>query len=196
MNSKLLLIAALLSSAALHSLAAAESVVYKSTDKDGNVVYSSKPPAKGAKPADLPPIMRGEVKLVEQKLTTCDKHGGVNCPAGPDSDGSVICLDGFKEASARFRFTCNSPKLEISDISEIAPDGTFTVFVRNTKSIAAQKPLITYKSSDEKDVKIKGPESIDAFGVAEFHSTLAEKDRLALKRLTMADLSLTCSNCP
>ena len=195
MNSKLIVIAAFVSCVFTGAFAVA-SPVYKVTGKDGKVTYSSKPPTKDAKPAELPQIMRGEVKLVEQKLSTCDKHGGVNCPAGPDSDGSIICLDGFKGAAARFRFTCNSPKLEISDISEIAPDGTFTVFVRNTKSVAAQKPVVAYKNTEDKDVKIQGPETIDPFGVAEFHSTLPEKDRLALKRLTMADINLTCSNCP
>ncbi len=195
MNTKLLAFAAI-TACAFSASAVFADPIYKSTTKDGSVVYSSKPPTKGAKPAELPEIMRGEVKLVEQKLTTCDKHGGVNCPAGPDSDGSVICLDGFKSASARFRFTCNSPKLEISDISDLAPDGTFTVFVRNTKSVAAQKPVVTYKTADGKAVKVQGPESIDGFGVAEFHATLKVTEDAPPKRLTMADVDLTCANCP
>lgn len=195
MNSKLLLLAACTVGIFSASAVVADTV-YKATTKDGTVLYSNKPTTKNAKPAELPKIMRGEVKLVEQKLTTCDKHGGVNCPAGPDSDGSVICLDGFKAASARFRFTCNSPKLEISDISDVAPDGSFTVFVRNTKSVAAQKPVVSYKNPDGKEVKVQGPESIDGFGVAEFHSSLPGGDVVPPKRLTMADLNLSCANCP
>jgi hypothetical protein len=172
------------------------SPVYKATGKDGKVTYSSKPPTKNAKPAELPEIMRGEVKLVEQKLVSCDKHGGPNCQAGPDADGSVICLDGFKNASARFRFTCNSPKLEISDVSEVAADGSFTVFVRNTKSVAAQKPVIMYHSLNGKEHKIPGPEVVEGFGVAEFQFHTKEKLKVAMNKPTLAELDITCANCP
>ncbi len=175
--------------------AALAAPVYKVTDKDGNITYTSKAPSKGAKPAQLPEIMRGEVKLVDQKLVTCDKHGGVNCQAGPDHDGSVICLDGYKEASTRFRFSCNSPKLEITDISEPSSEGKFTVFVRNTKSVAAQKPIVLYKTRDGKEVKITGPETIDPFGVAEFQYSAGD-GKIIAARPTLADLNLACANCP
>lgn len=33
----------------------------------------------------------------------CSGHGGVNCAAGPDSDGSVICNDGWRDSSVRYR---------------------------------------------------------------------------------------------
>ena len=171
------------------------SPVYKVTDKNGNTTYTSKAPNKNAKPAQLPEIMRGEVKLVDQKLVNCDKHGGVNCQAGPDHDGSVICMDGFKEASTRYRFTCNSPKLEITDISEPSAEGKFTIFVRNTKSVAAQKPTVLYKTRDGKEVKIVGPETIDPFGVAEFQYAAPEGATITA-RPTLADLNLSCANCP
>ena len=32
----------------------------------------------------------------------CSSHAGVNCGAGPDSDGSVICSDGFRDDPARY----------------------------------------------------------------------------------------------
>lgn len=32
----------------------------------------------------------------------CSWHDGVNCNAGPDQDGSVICNDGWRESSVRF----------------------------------------------------------------------------------------------
>lgn len=192
MNKKILLLIGLV---AYLPCSAFGAPVYKVTEKDGSITYTSKAPSKDAKPAKLPEIMRGEVKLVEQKLLTCDKHGGVNCQAGPDSDGSVICLDGFKNAAARFRFTCNSPKLEITDISETSPQGGFTVFVRNSKSVAAQKPILLYTTRDGKEVKIAGPETIDPFGVAEFQFAPVE-GTAAAERPTIADLNLTCANCP
>lgn len=174
---------------------AVASPVYKWTDKEGKVHYTSTPPSKDAKPAQLPDIMRGEVKLVEQKLVTCDKHGGVNCQAGTDSDGSVICFDGFKGATARFRFTCNSPKLEIADISELGDNGAFTVFIRNAKSVEAQKPVVNVKPAEGKEVTLKGPETIPAFGVAEFQFVPITPDK-KLPKPTVADISVSCANCP
>lgn len=32
----------------------------------------------------------------------CSGHGGVNCAAGPDSDGSVICNDGWRDSSVQY----------------------------------------------------------------------------------------------
>jgi hypothetical protein len=34
--------------------------------------------------------------------SACFGHGGVNCGAGPDNDGSVICNDGFRDSSAQY----------------------------------------------------------------------------------------------
>ncbi len=33
----------------------------------------------------------------------CSGHGGVDCAAGPDSDGSVICMDGWKGSSVAYQ---------------------------------------------------------------------------------------------
>lgn len=33
----------------------------------------------------------------------CGEHGGVNCPAGPDADGSVICADGYRDTSLKYQ---------------------------------------------------------------------------------------------
>lgn len=35
----------------------------------------------------------------------CSWHGGVNCGAGPDWDGSVICNDGWKDSSVKYSST-------------------------------------------------------------------------------------------
>jgi hypothetical protein len=175
--------------------AASADSIYKSTDKDGRVRYSTRAPSVDAKPADLPKIMRGEVKLVDQKLVTCEKHGGVNCQAGADSDGSVICLDGYRDASARFRFTCSSPKLEVTDVSELDVDGGFTVFVRNTKSVDALLPVISFKQKAGAEIKLKGPDKIAAFAVAEFQFKPDSPEKL-IPRPTFAEIVLACKNCP
>ncbi len=175
--------------------AASADSIYKSTDKDGRVRYSTRAPSADAKPADLPEIMRGEVKLVDQKLVSCDKHGGVNCQAGADADGSVICLDGFRESSARFRFTCSMPKLEVSDISETGVDGEFTVFIRNSKSVDALNPLVSIKTKEGTELRLKGPEKIAAFAIAEFQFKPDSIEK-QIPRPNFAEVLIACKNCP
>ena len=169
--------------------------VYKWTDATGKIHYSTKPPNDKVKPIDLPRITRAEVKLPSTKLQSCQDHGDIDCQAGSDTDGSVICHDGFREAAARYRFTCNSPKLEIADLSDVNPDGSFSVFVRNTKGIAANNLALLFKTKERSELKLTGPETIEAYGVAEF--TYNPKTLGALKaKPRKAQLKVTCSNCP
>ncbi len=170
--------------------------VYKWTDKQGVSHYSTTPPNPEAKPADLPRITRGDVRLTEVRLETCENHGGIDCQAGPDTDGTVICYDGYRNAAAVYRFNCNSPKLEVSDISDINSKGEFVVSVRNSKSVAAEAPEIMIRPSDlPTAIKLIGPETIDPFGVAEF-TYKPEVKGLIKNKPTLAQLTLTCSNCP
>lgn len=170
--------------------------VYKWEDSSGGIHYSNKPPSKSAKPAELPPIMRGEVKVPVKKLVTCEQHGGVNCKLGPDKDGSVLCYDNFRESNERYTFVCNSPKLEISDISEVDENGAFTVFVRNTKSVAANEAALIFKLPSGKQEKLKGPREIDAFGIGEFGYEGGDPKEIIREQPTIADLTITCANCP
>lgn len=182
---------------AVCSTAAADSV-YRYKDENGVTHYTSKKPTPDAKPAKLPPINRGEVKLTKRKLISCSSHGGIDCTAGPDRDGSVICRDGFAEASPRYRFSCNSPKLEITDVSDPNPEGGFSVFVRNKKSIEAKHPALFFKPNIGQETKLNGPAKIEPFGMAEF--TFAPHDEAqklgATQKINIAQLNLTCANCP
>lgn len=71
-------------------IAAAEPI-YSWKDAQGTVHYSTKASVKEATKADLPPITRANVKVSTAALSTCTNHGGVNCQAGQDTDGTVIC---------------------------------------------------------------------------------------------------------
>ena len=176
---------------------AVDSQVYKTIDKDGQVHYSSVPPQKGAKPAELPKIMRAEVKLTEKRIETCERHGGVNCQAGADQDGSVICYDGFTDATARFRFSCSTAKLEITEVSNLSESGGFTVFVRNSKSVKAAESAVIFKPQGKKEVKLLGPTEIEPFGVAEFvyEPPKGKEESLALSKPSLAELDVVCANC-
>ena len=50
----------------------------------------------------------------------CSSHQGVNCSAGPDFDGSVICYDGWKQSSVAFSFADECKKITTTcDVSAL-----------------------------------------------------------------------------
>jgi hypothetical protein len=169
--------------------------VYRWEDAEGTVHYSSEAPELDAKPAELPRITRGRLGLQSQQFETCDKHGGINCQSGADIDGSVICTDGFRATPTRFRFHCNSPKLDLADIGDIKNNGEFSILVRNSRSVAAQKPeLILRLNQASAGIILSGPAKIDPFEVGEFlykaseHGVVNQKPR-------PDQVTVTCMNC-
>ncbi len=171
-----------------------QSGIYKWKDENGVVHFTTEKPFKEAKPADLPELMHGEVKIVKQVRTSCKNHGGIDCQAGPDTDGSAICRDGFRKADTRYRLSCNSPKLSISHVTDLTPNGLFSVIVRNEKSVMAHKPVVYYRPGNGKEFQLRGPDKIEPFGLAEFFFEPKDVDAPVVKA-TLAELDLKCSNC-
>lgn len=178
--------------------------LYKSIDDKGVAHYSSKPIKKGAVKVELPPIMRGEVKVPTGYLITCREHGGIDCQAGADSDDSVICGDGFKDSAQRFRFSCSSPKLEISSVSSPQEDGTFSIILRNSRGILAQQTVVTVTLPNGKSAALEGPKEVEPFGTAEFtyvpstakSDPLSNSQKIAFKgKPGMDKFSVICENC-
>lgn len=177
--------------------------IYKWTDATGKTHYSSKPQSKDAKIASLPQIMRGEVKVPPSQLISCKTHGGVDCQAGTDEDGSVVCGDGFKDSAQRYRFSCSAPKLEVSQITDRQQDGTYSIFVRNSRSVTAQAPSVVIRQPDGSKANLSGPKEIDAFGVAEFKypnsTSTAPKSKAEIAMIdkpTFENIDINCRNCP
>lgn len=169
--------------------------VYRWEGDDGVVHYSTTPPDNASRPADLPRITRGRLGLQAKAQESCDNHGGVNCQSGADVDGSVICTDGYLDATTRYRFYCNSPKLEVADIGERKANGDFSILVRNSKSVAAQKPeLILRLNQMTAGIILTGPEKIDPFEVGEFIYKTSEYGELA-KKLEPSQITIACINC-
>ncbi len=168
--------------------------VYKHTDSSGKIVYTSKPKGAGDKPANLPPIVRGEAKAVTQGLQSCKVHGGINCEAGPDVDGSVICVDGYKESATRFKFSCTTPKLEISEISDSDRSGAFKVFVRNTSSVSADGVMVEYKPDLGAKLILKGAVKIGGYESGEYILNTPEDMKVPLS-LDRTKLRVFCTNC-
>ena len=177
--------------------------IYKWVDKNGQTHYSTKPSDKKAQVAKLPEITRGEVKMPASLLDSCKTHAGVDCQAGPDADGSVKCNDGFLDSAQRFSFLCSAAKLEVSSVSEVNRGGGFTVHVRNSKSVAAESPVVKYKFESKKEFSLNGPQSIAPFEVAEFVfdpdgnlSEIGRMDEVKKIKPSSNNLELTCANCP
>lgn len=168
--------------------------VYRWTDDSGVVHYSSKPGQPGLKPANLPKIMKADMHATSAKVVSCEKHGGVNCQAGADADGSVVCYDGFKDAAPRFSSSCSSPKLELTEISEPSKSGGFSVFVRNSKTVAAVKPVVSFLLPDGRTFNLDGPSEIRPLGFGEF--TFNPRPGVVVsKKPTVASINLGCENC-
>jgi hypothetical protein len=177
--------------------------IYKWVDSKGMTHYSSKPGDKKAEVAKLPEITRGEVKMPSTLLDSCKNHAGIDCQGGPDKDGSVKCNDGFLDSAQRYTFLCTTAKLEVSSVSKVDRGGGFTVQVRNSKSVAADKPKLVYRFDSKTDYELSGPESIQPFELAEFifdpDAHLSEKGRMDIvkKIKPSADkFELACANCP
>lgn len=200
------------------ALSASAEGVFTWEDESGVLHFSSSKDTEKAQLADLPPIMRGEVKLAPVPLVSCKEHGGIDCQAGSDSDGSVICLDGFKNATARFRFSCNSPRLKVVELIDEEEGLPPKVLVRNSNSVPAKTPVISYRAESGEELSFSGPAEIAPYGVGEFvlntHVEQSENAELpegaeqteetkefdnivqsVPERLKLARITITCENC-
>lgn len=170
--------------------------VYKHVDKRGVVTFSDRPSDPKAKPVELPPINRGEVKLGSSGAESCKSHGGVNCNEGADSDGSVICTDGFREAAQRFVFACKEAKLEVVDVSDLAADGSVSAFVRNSKGVLAEGVRVSLAlGKNPAPLELIGPDTVEGFGVGEYFYNPKQTGPLEAKP-KKGELKVTCANCP
>jgi len=177
------------------SIAVVRADVYDWVDEKGIRHFSSSKPTEEAAPSKLPPIMREKslrARPAPMAAATCIEHGGVHCEAGPDVDGSVLCHDGFAEATARFRFECFTAKLSVSEISPIAPNGSARIYIRNEKGVAADAPKVVVKTAAGDVVEAVGPNQIAANGLEEYLLQGLIPD---IDSLPPGSITLTCKNC-
>ncbi|RMD84100.1 MAG: DUF4124 domain-containing protein [Candidatus Dadabacteria bacterium] len=197
----------------LNGIAAAQDI-YSWTDEHGVVHYSTKKGSSNAKVAKLPKINRGEYKLEGYRETaspdtggrnvdtaakggtedtSCDSHGGIDCAAGKDSDGSVICSDGYKGATARYKFECSRTRLRIADVSMSKANGSVTVYVRNERSVTAKNPIVTYHGGYRTSIRLYGPSEIKPYEMAQFRIGALKLGKNP--SLGKSKFSVTCDNC-
>lgn len=165
--------------------------IYSWKSADGVVHYSSKPQP-GAKKANLPKITK-EVGTDQVALKSCDKHGGIDCSAGADGDGSVLCRDGFKDAAARFTFTCQSARLEFVEAAFDSKNGEHKVYIRNSKPVPAKRVAVIYQEKLFTPTKLSGPTEIAPYETGEF--LLKNKVGMEFPVPSAKSLVLACNNC-
>ncbi len=171
--------------------------VYTWKDEKGVTHYETEPSHAQAKQAELPPIMRGEVKIPNLKkgMSGCEENGGVSCAAGADIDGSVICADGFAEVAQQFTEACEKGRLEIADITEVDPDGNFSIFLRNVKAAEAKQPKVRFKpEGSQMAFELPGPQVIEAYGLGEFKYN-REGAFILKAQPRQAEFVISCANC-
>lgn len=171
--------------------------VYEWKDERGIRHFASRPDHQGSKPADLPPIMRekslrARIDLPAPATSACEGKGGINCEAGPDNDGSVICADGSLEATARFRQHCFTARLTINEMSEVDESGNALIYIRNEKGIAAKGTKVIFTRENGEILEAQGPLEIAPLGLEEFRLTGLIP---LLEALTPGNLRVECENC-
>lgn len=164
-----------------------------------------KPPVE----AKLPSIDKYDIEsriqnLKETSRKTCLNNGGINCEAGPDKDGTVICADGSRDSEELFESACKEVRL-ISTL--IVPEGRsnkmqmnvpIKVDIRNESSMAAKNVSIrisypaSLTSEERVHLNLEGPKEIPEFGIAQYTYTGKLIDNRIAKR---GNVNISCDNC-
>ncbi len=165
--------------------------IYKWTDDEGVVHYSSTAPDGQAKPAELPKINIADVKLPEIQFVSCDEHGGIDCAAGAAPDGSVYCRSGAR-GTQRFSFACSLAKLEVADVSEPNEDGQFTIFIRNSRAVEAQKVTVAYREANGQELEAVGPDTLGGYDIGEY---VLDSLFVGTMKPAPRDIKVRCLNC-
>ena len=94
---------------------------FKGPDEDGSVIcadgYLDSPdmydcpaePPPALTPADLPGVNGPWCFITCSAAGACANHGGVNCMAGADVDGSVICRDSYRDSPEMYDCPATAP---------------------------------------------------------------------------------------
>jgi hypothetical protein len=170
--------------------------IYIEKKPDGSTVYTDKPKNPDlAVQKQLPQIPRYEPSNIPiQKIESCSIHGGNDCLAGPDTDGSIICSDGYKESRARYNFLCKQAKLTVENFV-VSDDGSKINFsIRNRGEVGAYNIVVYFKQNGLLKSTSQQIEKLDAFGAVEIefnHLKLLDKSIPYL----VDNISISCNNC-
>lgn len=189
----------------LSSQAIAQDKIYKWTDSKGKVHFSNSPTEENQSEVNLPIIehenLSQKIQQIRQNTpANCEKHGGLDCSQGKDlSDGSVICLDGFKDSILPYDFNCLEAKLAATTkVKEEKDIASIEVSVRNESPIKARNINVKYKLEAFRkiEVELTGASEIEPYGLENY--LFVSKDKLDKKypdRPIIGRSIIKCENC-
>jgi len=195
--------------------------IYRWTDSTGQVHFSNTPKSSESKPADLPAIRR---ENIDQRIRTlkdstpdnCIRHGGIDCPHGADSDGSVVCLDGYRDAIMPFQFECMEARLQSQFSVDTGGEDQQSVVhsrslsralagktarglrlsLRNLSGVAAFGLQIEFQIGKRNTFKAEGPDKIEPYGSADYVLTFAQAGLAPnLAQIEQSEYKVSCTNC-
>ncbi len=167
--------------------------IYKWVDEQGRIFYSTSKQEPKAELAKLPEIKRIKDAPLDQFKEGCKQHGGASCDRGADSDGSVICLDGFRESPLPFRFACSSARLAIEEIS--VKGDKQKIFIKNGSGVQAKSVAVKISLPDSSNVFATGKQTLEPHSLEEFEIPLQELKLDKGVKLAQKDIQITCANC-
>lgn len=200
----------------------AQSTVYRWVDEEGRVHFSTDPAAAArGKPADLPRLQKENLDSRIESIRSstprsCEQHGGEDCTRGADQDGSVICLDGYRDAVLPFRFHCMEARLQtdllvlVADSSDFIKHGGSNLArrlegktpmglqlnVRNLSGVKALDVHVELLLPGSGPRQIPGPPDIDAHGSADFMLPFTElRARPTVDQIAKVRYRVRCTNC-
>lgn len=189
----------------ISSTCPAQEKIYKWTDASGKVHFSNSPLVENQQEAQLPVIERENLGQKIQRIkqntpANCEKHGGLDCAQGKDPiDGSVVCLDGFRDAIMPFDFNCLEAKLAATTkVSEEKDIATIEVSLRNESPIKAINIKVKYKLEAFRNIEVEltGPIDIEPYGLENY--IFISKDKLDKRypdRAIIGKSMVKCANC-
>lgn len=200
-------------------VAHAEDEVYQWTDESGRVHFTTAPSNTGTRPKSLPRVGRENIDqriktIREQTPANCEKHGGIDCAQGADADGSVVCLDGYREAILPFQFACMEARLQVEfsvvttegesphkrdlsrTVTDVHPARQLLLSVRNLSGVEAYGIIAEFLVGRRRTLRAEGPDRIPAFGNAGYSFDLTSlPDPLSRTQLEQASSQVRCTNC-
>lgn len=172
--------------------------IYRGVDAAGRTIYSSSKPAKNSVVAALPTIGKWQPRQVTISDATCEKHGGVSCEAGADADGSVVCLDGYRDALSTFKELCQLAKLSVLAAPQRPADSvlSLTVTVKNESAAPANQVLVSFIINKfDPPLLFSGPDKIEPYSVADYVVKTTLDEVPLYRKLSVSDVSVECGNC-
>lgn len=193
--------------------------IYVWTDEEGHKHYSTTPDHPGSVPSNLPQIQRENIEKNIQKLKaetppSCDKHGGVDCSAGADSDGSVICRDDYRNAKLPFRFECLEARLKSEFFLKVEGEEKrvkhsqrlgeklqgkviqeIYLSTRNLSGVQAFGIKAEIRIAGRAPYPLQGPETIDAYGQSDYLVPPEALTGTNLRDIEQARYKISCTNC-